>query len=192
MKASLRPLAAACAVAAALACAGHAHAVPAASPAAPKPAPRAGDPAPDFSYRSHDYRWLSLDNLLEQADLLLVFGADDATLERLEAERPALITSGVLPVAVLDLKDDLVWKTVNRLQLGFSVMSDPKHTVADLYGALDRATGRTGRAWFVVDRNGRVRASGQDAPPSTGAWSTLAADALRRPAPGSARSAGAH
>jgi peroxiredoxin len=192
VKVSLRPLAAAWAVAAVCACVTPTHASTTDSPAAPTPALRAGDRAPDFSYRSHDYRWLALGDLLEQADLLLVFGADDAALSRLEEERAALLQSGVLPIAVLDLKDDKVWNTVNRLQLGFSVMSDPKHTVASLYGAYDRATGRTGHAWYVVDRNGRVRASGKDAPPSTGAWSSLAADALRRPAPGEARSASAH
>lgn len=191
MKVSLRPLAAAFATAAVIACASPAQASAPDSPAAPRPAPRAGDSAPDFSYRSHDYRWLSLGDLLEQADLLIVFGPDEAVLTRLEDDRAALLQAGVLPVAVMDQKDDQVWRMVNRLQLGFSVMSDPKHTVASLYGAYDRATGRTGNAWFVIDRNGRVRASGKDAPPSTGAWSTLAADALRRPAPGEPRSASA-
>ncbi len=191
MKASLRPFVVAIAATLALACTTRARAATA-SPAAPLPALHAGEPAPDFSYRSHDYRWLSLQDLVEQGDLLLVFGADDALLLRLEDERAALITSGVLPVAVLDRRDDEVWNTVNRLQLGYSVMSDPKRTVAGMYGAIDSASGKTGRAWFVIDRAGKVRASGHDAPPASTGWSTLASDALRRPAAGQARSASAH
>jgi peroxiredoxin len=148
-------------------------------------APRAGDDAPEFTYRAVDGRYTSLAELRAQIDVLLVFGADDATLISLEDERNGLFDAGVMPVVVLDRKDGEVWKLVQRLGLHYSVLSDPRHAVAAPYGAVDTATGRTSPAWFVVDRVGHVRASGMRVPRG-GAWTGLAADALGRPGPGQA------
>jgi hypothetical protein len=59
-----------------------------------------GDIAPDFSYQGADARWRRLRDLVADHPVLLVFGANEATLRILESERQALMDAGVLPVAV--------------------------------------------------------------------------------------------
>jgi peroxiredoxin len=151
---------------------------------------RSGDPAPDFGFRAHDGRWRTLSDLLAVGDLLLVMGADEDGLRRLETERAGLVGAGVVPVAVLDQPSVAVWRLAHRLGLGYSVLSDPQHQLAGEWGAVDPATGHTARAWFVVDRRGRVRASGRGPAPVAG-WTALAAHALGRPLTGAPRTAGA-
>jgi peroxiredoxin len=152
--------------------------------------PSAGDPAPDFPYRAHDGQWRDLSAFLAHGDLLLVIGADDATLARIERERDLLLSTGVVPVAVLAHKSDDVWRLVRRLGLTYSVLADPNREIARLYGTIDPRTGSDVAGWCVVDRKRRVRAAGRGAPNTQG-WAALAAGALGRPVPGEAKVTGA-
>lgn len=117
----------------------------------------AGDPAPDFSFEARDHQWRSLHDLLEQGDVLLVFGADDDRLHVLEAERDALLSKGIVPVAVLDRRDGAAWSTTERLSLHYGVVPDARGVIAAQFNLVNPETGRPYPSWFLVDRKGTVR-----------------------------------
>jgi peroxiredoxin len=125
--------------------------------------PAAGEIAPDFTYQSHDYLWQNLHNMLEQGHVLLVFGATEADLRRLEAEREHLIRQGVLPVAVIEQREGEVWKLLRRTEVGFSLLADPHGAIAEQYGVYQPETRGAHAAWFLVDQAGRVRETGAGA-----------------------------
>jgi peroxiredoxin len=139
--------------------------------------PASGEPAPDFTYQSRDYLWQNLHNMLEQGSVLLVFGASDELLRGLEGERERLVHAGVLPVAVIQRRDDAVWNVVRRNGLTYSLLADPRAVIAEQYGVVDPATHAARTTWFVVDRSCHVRASGEGAP-RAGGWLALAYQAL--------------
>ncbi len=139
-------------------------------------APAVGAQAPDFTYQSYDYRWLELHDMLAQGSVLLVFAPSDAQLTALQRDREALLRDGVVPVAVEGRPEADVWRTVSRCDLEYSVLSDPRDTIASLFGTLD-ATRRPVPAWFVIAPSGRIRAAGRDLPAS-GSWLALARSAL--------------
>ena len=147
------------------------------SAAAPAPRPVSGDTAPDFVYQSHEELWQSLHNMLEQGSVLLVFGAGDEQLRSLEQERDELVRQGILPVAVIERRDADVWSTVRRLNLTYSLLSDPKASIAEQYGVLDPAAHRAHAAWFVINRSGRISGAGESVSGS-GEWTHLALQAL--------------
>jgi len=140
-------------------------------------APVAGDAAPDFSYQSNEYLWQSLHNMLEQGHVLLVFGASDDQLRSLERSREDLLHRGVVPVAVMERRDGDVWAIVRRLNLTYSLLADPHAAIAEQYGVLDPATHRSRPTWFVIDRQGHVRGTGQGVEPSRD-WAQMAISAL--------------
>lgn len=138
-----------------------------------------GDPAPDFGYRSVDDMWLNLHNILEQGDVVLVFGAGERELLELDRSRAALVRSGVLPVAVVERRDGDVRAMVRRLDLGYSLLSDPQASIGDEFGVRDPASRHAVPSWFVIDRTGRIRQSGRD-PDAIADWSRIATAALGR------------
>ena len=115
-----------------------------------------GEPAPDFSYQTQDGSWKNLHDLTVQGPVLLVFGAEDAQLKALEAERNALLDLGVLPVGVLDVRPKTAWSIARKLGLHYTVLADPRHVIGIQFNSID-ATQNTVAAWFVVDRERRVR-----------------------------------
>lgn len=139
--------------------------------------PKAGEMAPDFTYQSHEDLWQNLHNMLEQGDVLLVFGANDEQLRAIERSRDGLLRGGVLPVAVVEHRDADVWGTVRRLNLTFSLLADPHASISEEFGVYDPATKRSRPTWFVIDRAGRVRQSGEGTA-AVDDWSQLAAQAL--------------
>ena len=151
----------------------------AATPAAVPARPAVGALAPDFLYESKEYLWQSLHNMLEQGDVLLVFAPGDDVLLALERDRETLLRAGIVPVAVVGRHESDVWHAVTRLDLGYSLLSDPRNAIAEQFGALDPATRAPAPAWFVVDRARRVRASGT-ALAGVHDWTALAARALGR------------
>lgn len=147
-----------------------------------------GEPAPNFEYQSHDYLWQRFHNMLEQGAVVLVFAPDDAALRSLEHDRDAMLARGVLPVAVVERRDGDVWKIVRRLDLTYSLLADPRGTIASQFGAWDERARRPLAAWYVIAPDGRVRASGAGALPHDGIASTAFA-ALGLPSAAAARPA---
>jgi len=141
-----------------------------------------GDLAPDFAYQGEDNRWRRLHDLLLQGSVVLVFGADQATLVALERERDAILHLGALPVALLDMRTRYASATAKRLSLRYLVIADSRRVIAAQFNTVDASTQQTVPAWFVVDRVGRVRALKRGALPRQG-FSVLVATALGLPAP---------
>lgn len=141
--------------------------------------PAVGDIAPDFMYKSFDSQWRHLSDVLEQGDVLLLFGAKEEQLRALETESGLLLERGILPFAVVEQNEGTAWSMVQRLDLSYSLLSDPKRVVASQYGAVDGTTGRAVPSWFVVDRAGRICQSGRDGIPTNG-LAQIAAAALGR------------
>ena len=148
------------------------------APRQASPSPAVGELAPDFSYQSHDYLWQNLHNILEQGSVVLVFGASEEQLRGIERDREALLAQHVVPVAVVDRRDVEAWTLVRKLNLGYSLLADPRRALGEQYGVLDSATHRSQAAWFVIDPQGHVRGSGVGTLPSS-AWDELAAAALQ-------------
>lgn len=144
----------------------------------------AGDAAPDFLYQSEDNRWWRLHDLLIQGPVVLVFGASGDRLRALEAERDALLHMGVLPVAVLDLKNGPTWATARRFTLRFPLIPDSRRVIAGQFNVVDAAGEHTVPAWFVLDRKGRVCSLKRGMLPERG-FAPVVAGALGLPSPGS-------
>jgi peroxiredoxin len=152
--------------------------------------PAVGDHAPDFQYQSYDAMWQHLHNILEQGDMLLVFGASDMDLRNLERERETLLKTGVIPFVVIEHRDHDVWASVRKLGLTYSLLADPKGAIGKAYGVYDTTTAHSRSAWFVIDTKGRVRQTGTDAPSSS--WTAVSANALGRALDGSTQTASTH
>jgi peroxiredoxin len=163
-------------------------------PGVPGPVPTSstevsvGDPAPDFSYRSFDGQWRRLTDLRAQGPILLVFGPDTKELRSIQTERDLLLDLGVVPLAICDVAPHTAFGLVRDLHLGFSVLADPRHIIAEQFNAIDGGTLATVPAWFVIDETGRVRAMGHGVFPP-GGYAPLASRALGIPLPGEPRPA---
>ncbi len=142
---------------------------------------RVGDAAPDFSYQGYDGRWMRLHHLLDQAPVLLVFGANESQLAQIEKEREELLGLGVIPVAVLDRKPSAARSAVSRLGLRHTVLADPRQVIASQFNAVE--LGRVSPGCFVIDRRGRVRGLVRGQLPVEG-YARLCARALAIPMPG--------
>jgi peroxiredoxin len=147
-----------------------------------------GDPAPNFSYKSYDGEWRKLANLRASGPVLLVLGPDTDELKALQAERDQLLDLGVIPVAICDVAPHTAFAMVRELHLGFSVLADPQHIIAEQFNATDGHSLATAPAWFVVDQAGDVRAVGHGAFPPDG-YAVLASRALGIPLPDEVRPA---
>jgi peroxiredoxin len=166
---------------------GAALQLPAAKPpGTPVPTPptivTVGDSAPDFSYKSYDGEWRKLADLRASGPVLLVLGPDNRELKALQTERDRLLDLGVIPVAICDVSPHTAFTIVRELHLGFSVLADPQHIIAEQYNATDGHTLGTSPAWFVVDQAGSVRAVGHGAFPP-GGYAALVSKALGIPLP---------
>ena len=142
-----------------------------------------GDEAPDFSYQGYDGRWRHLHDLLDQGPVLLVFGAQDADLWTIESERLQLRALGVVPVAVVDTRPGRVASRLRRLGLGYSLLADPRQVIATQFNVTHPTTGAAVPAWFVIDRQRRVRGLQRGRLPRQD-YPLLATRALGLPLPG--------
>lgn len=145
-------------LAAAALAAGGASPSPAMTPAAPATTTSS---APDFDYQAADDRWTSLHEMRAGRAVMLVFAPDPVTLAELEADRAALERRGITPVAVLDEPDGRAWRLAVRLGLHYSLLSDPRGTVAEAFGRWDGAHATQG--WCLVGHDGAVVAAGAGA-----------------------------
>ena len=140
-----------------------------------------GDRAPKFSWQGEDGHTVNLQDLYAQGNLLVVFGANDATLRTIENERDPLLDLGVVPVAVVNARNGAVWSTGRRLGLHFPLVPDSRRVLAGQFDAVDEIRQTALPAWFVVDRGGRVRALHREGLPESG-FPRLAATVLAIPA----------
>ena|SRR5438105_8317379 len=140
-----------------------------------------GDPAPDFAYQGFDGRWMRLHHLLDQGPVLLVFGATEAQLTQLQRERDAMLSLGVIPVAVLDRKPGAARRLALKLGLGYTVLADARQVIAVQFNSTDQ--GRVTPGWFVVDEHGKVRGLLRGRLPEQD-YPQLCARSLGRPIPG--------
>ncbi len=147
-----------------------------------------GSSAPDFAYENLAGGDARLRDLRAQGHVLLVFGAKDADLLRLESESGRLTRLGVVPVAVLDWRMGACRSAVRRLSLTYPVVPDPQRAIGAQYNVLDPRTRQNVQAWFVVDRQGRVRGLDRFELPRA-SWADVAASALGLPADGVPRPA---
>ncbi len=142
----------------------------------------AGDLAPNFAYQGEDNRWRRLHDLLHQGPVLLVFGAETATLAAIERERESILKLGAVPVVVLDMRNGVAWATARRYGLHYLVVPDSRKVIAAQFNALDAGGERVLPAWFVLDRSGRVRALDRGTLPRQG-FAEHTATALGMPDP---------
>lgn len=141
----------------------------------------AGTGAPDFSYETLAGGRARLRDLRAQGHVLLVFGASEDVLARLQKETESLSRLGIVPVAVLDWRTGACRGVVRRLGLTYPVVPDPRRTIGAQYNVLDPRTRQDSPAWFVVDRGGRVRGLDRfDWPRES--WAVVAASSLGLPA----------
>ncbi len=139
-----------------------------------------GQEAPDFVYQSHDHLWQNLHNMLEESHILLVFGASQTDLAQIERERESLRKLGISPVAVVNERDGDARKTLRQLNLGFSLLADPRGAIGEQYGVRDASVAHDRAMWFVIDQDGEIRDRGEGLHPKSG-WPTLAMHALDLP-----------
>jgi len=141
-----------------------------------------GDRAPDFSWVGVDNRTLRLRDILEQANVLLVFAPGDDALRRLEEERETLGLMGVVPVAVLEARARGAVNRAKRTGVHFLVVPDPVRVIGTQFNMLETETNRTVPGWYAIDRRGTVRGAGTTMDPPQG-WARIAASALAIPSP---------
>lgn len=148
----------------------------------------AGATAPDFAYETLAGGTARLRDLRGQGHVLLVFGADETELRRLELESTRLTRLGIVPVAVLDWRVGACRAVVKRLSLSYPVVPDRQRAIGAQYNVLDPYTRQDSRAWFVVDRLGRVRALDRFELPRD-SWVNIASSSLGLPAEDASRPA---
>jgi peroxiredoxin len=141
-----------------------------------------GTTAPDFSFQTVEGSWRHLHDLLSEGPVLLVFGAREAELRALERERNALLDLGVMPVAIVDGRPGRVASMVRRMGLASLVVPDARHVVASQFNLVQPPTLAPVPAWFVIDRQARVRRLQRGRLPST--YASQTAQALGLPLPG--------
>ena len=135
-----------------------------------------GEKAPDFNYQVNG-RWQRLRDLRAQGHVLLVLGAGDVQLRAIESQREVLLRLGVVPVAVLDLRASACRSTAAKLGLHFTVIPDPTRVIGAQFNSLEPRTRMTAPSWFVIDRNGSIRALDRLDWPSSD-WREVASNAL--------------
>lgn len=142
---------------------------------------RVGDPAPNFSFEGYRGQWMRLHHLLDQGPVLLVFGAREADLRRIQEERGRLLDLGVVPVVILDAKPGNTRTSVKRLGLQYTVLSDARGVIAGQFNVIDRGGVEPG--WFVLDQRGRIRGLVRGSLPASD-YPRLCARSLAIPMPG--------
>ena len=142
-----------------------------------------GDVAPNFSYQASDGHWRHLSDIVAQGRVLLAFGADELTLRVIEHERERLLDLGVVPVAMVEGRPSATQALAKRLDLRYTILADPGGIIAAQFNAVNPATGRQLRNWFVLDRKRCVRGLGWRGLPRRG-LPALVANALGLPLPG--------
>jgi peroxiredoxin Q/BCP len=120
-----------------------------------------GDVAPDFTLPAVPAP-VSLADLRSRAAVIVIFYAEDSTPLCTRELAPfvndhsdlAALGSQVVAIGSDDLESH--GEFARRLAIPFPLASDAHLEVARAFGVADEATGRAGRAVFVVGRDGRL------------------------------------
>ena len=148
-----------------------------------------GQTAPDFKLKGPGGQFVSLSEYLGNKNVVLVFyplafsAVCSHQLPAIEKQRPKLED---LDATVLGISIDSHYANeafARQLGLGFPLLSDFNHEVSQTYGVFEPQKGHSGRAVFVIDRQGRV--AYKDISPAPGDMSQIPSldaviDALRK------------
>lgn len=128
------------------------------SPSIPQP----GDLAPDFRLRGPGGVFYSLSEFRGEKHVLVVFyplafsPVCSHQLPELQAALPRLEAADI---TVFGISVDSHYANAafaRALKVGFPLLSDWKREVSAAYGVLEPRSGTSGRALFLVDRQGRI------------------------------------
>lgn len=127
-----------------------------------QPLPPPGAPAPDFRLRGPGGVFYSLSEYRGEKNVLLVFfplAFSPVCSHQLPELQEALPRLEAADVTVFGISVDSHYSNAafaRSLGLGFPLLSDWKRQVSAAYGVLNAEAGVSGRALFLVDRQGRV------------------------------------
>jgi len=158
------------------------------APSAPLTYLQVGDVVPGFSFQSADGRWHPFTSLLDRGPVLVLFGADESDLQRLQPWHDAFAEMGVATAAVVEQRSGAARDMARRLGLSCALVSDPTGAIAGLFNSLDPLTHRHAPGFFLVDSERRVRGVYHGALPPIQQVIAATARGLGRPLPESARS----
>jgi peroxiredoxin Q/BCP len=128
---------------------------------------KAGDPAPDFALPDQNGNTVRLSDLRGRKAIVYFYPRADTpgcTTQAcsLRDAREALDTAGATVIGISPDKPGAQEKFDSKYGLGFALLSDPDHAVADAYGAWGERSmyGKKYmgivRSAFVIDEEGRI------------------------------------
>jgi peroxiredoxin len=125
--------------------------------------PQAGDVAPDFTAASTSGKDVSLSSFREKRNVLLAFfplaftGTCTKELVCFTEDFDQFAGKGVeiLPISVDSTASLREFK--NKLQMKTELLSDFKRDISRAYGVLNNDRFYSNRAYFLIDKEGRVR-----------------------------------
>lgn len=123
---------------------------------------RVGDPAPDFRLKGPGGQFVTLSEFRGRRPVVLIFyplAFSPVCSHQLPAVQSDLERFEQLGAAVFGISVDSHWANeafARSLGLSFPLLSDFKREAMAAYGVLLEQAGISGRALFVVDRDGRI------------------------------------
>jgi peroxiredoxin len=125
--------------------------------------PQVGDPAPDFTASSTSGKDVSLSSFRGKRNVLLAFfplaftGTCTKELVCFTEDFDQFAGKGVeiLPISVDSTASLKEFK--NKLQMKTELLSDFKRDISRAYGVLNEDRFYSNRAYFLIDRKGRIR-----------------------------------
>jgi peroxiredoxin (alkyl hydroperoxide reductase subunit C) len=124
--------------------------------------PEVGQMAPDFTLRGPGGQTVTLAEFRGKKNVVLVFfplAFSPVCSHQLPLVQEQLPNYQALDAAVFGVSVDSHWANTafaQKLGLAFPLLSDFKRTASADYGVLDPERSYSGRATFVIDRQGRV------------------------------------
>jgi peroxiredoxin len=134
-------------------------------------APEVGQQAPDFTLKGPGGQPVTLAEYRGRNPVVLVFfplafsPVCSHQLPAIEKELPRIAALGGV---VLGVSVDSHWANsafADRLRLTFPLLSDFSRRTSAAYGVLLESSGHSGRAVFVIDRDGRIAYKDQSVTP---------------------------
>ena len=123
-----------------------------------------GQPVPDFRLLDIAGRSVALSQCLGERGCVLLFfsglGLDDVFLKAYAQAYAELQVKGIEVLAVSGRDWDVLRRLHGRLALPYRILFDPCVRVSKRYEAISLPRFLTGRRVFVLDAEGRLRASG--------------------------------
>lgn len=120
-----------------------------------------GDKAPGFTLRDQFYHDISLSDFQGQKVLLYFYpkaGTSGCTQQSISIRDSAedLHRAGIAAVGISPDMPEKQLEFDKRHGLGFPLLSDPDHSVADAYGVWDEGKQGINRSSFLIDEHGEI------------------------------------